>query len=278
VYNQAYLAIFNNRPREAFDALLSLGSERGPMRGWWAYFNQFFIACLELGEHEKLMEAAQKYRAAYGVNYVVLGHEGLSLAALGRVEEVNARVDEIAAMPGQGRGILRWIINIATQLRRYGHIDAAQATIERAMQWYEANPAETRSSEAWRSDYALALYIANRCGEAYPVAKALSEEFPENLNRRGLVGVLAACRGDRQEALEVTQWLRALDRPYLRGNHTMWRSMIAGALGDGESAVALLRQALAEGQRHPPPWSHAWIAFEPLREYPPFQELMRPKG
>jgi hypothetical protein len=48
-------------------------------------------------------------------------------------------------------------------------------------------------------------------------------------------------------------------------------------LGDGEAAVSLMQHALAEGAYPPNPWHHL-IEFEPLRDYPPFQELMRPKG
>jgi hypothetical protein len=56
---------------------------------------------------------------------------------------------------------------------------------------------------------------------------------------------------------------------------------LVGCLGsDGENAVALWRQAFAEGYygAYPTPFSWHWIAIEPLRDYPPFQELMRPKG
>jgi hypothetical protein len=50
-------------------------------------------------------------------------------------------------------------------------------------------------------------------------------------------------------------------------------------LGDREEAMTLLRQAIDEGLYlgfglAP----HADIDLEPLREYPPFQALMRPKG
>jgi hypothetical protein len=52
----------------------------------------------------------------------------------------------------------------------------------------------------------------------------------------------------------------------------------AGALGDGETAVAFWRRASAEGFLHPKEGSFGWIAFEPLRDYPPFQEFLRPMG
>jgi predicted Zn-dependent protease len=139
-------------------------------------------------------------------------------------------------------------------------------------------PPETKSSAAWRWSYAWALYAADRCDEAYNVAQSLAEEFPEDLWYRGLAGVLAARRGDQEEAQQVSHWLEALERPYLRGDHTMWRSLIAAAKGDGENAVALFRQAVAQGMTYPRTWDAGWIAFEPIRDYPPWQEFIRPKG
>jgi hypothetical protein len=62
------------------------------------------------------------------------------------------------------------------------------------------------------------------------------------------------------------------------GWNTAWQSSIAAALGDGESAVALLSQAFREGFPHQAPWVRPWLAWGSIRDYPPFQELMRPKG
>jgi tetratricopeptide (TPR) repeat protein len=280
VFNRAHLAsYFLNRPQEAIDALLSLDPERGPMRGWRSYFRRLVEAYLALDEYENALEAAQKYRATFGDNPETLAHEAYALAALGRVEEVSALVDEIVALPAEGLLQGYWIRRIAVYLRRHGHVDAARAPIDRAVEWYEARPPDTKSRAAWRfPHYAVALYVADRCDEADAVMKPLLDEFPNNLNYRGFVGMVAACRGDREEALEISEWLEALDRPYLYGTDPMWRSAIAAALGDGESAVTLWRQAAAEGLQMLPLGSVRWIPFESLRDYPPFQELMRPKG
>jgi tetratricopeptide (TPR) repeat protein len=197
----------------------------------------------------------------------------MALAALGRVEDVNDLLDELIAFPEQRY----WILRIAEYLRRHGHTDAVQTTVDRAIEWYESMTPETKSQSSWRWQYAWALYYADRCDEAYGVAKPLSEEFPESLSDRGLVGILAACRGDQDEALEMSQWLAALDRPYLRERHTLWRSAIAAALGDGENAVALFRRVV-QARGLPRPWHFTWSAFESIRDYPPWQELMRPKG
>jgi tetratricopeptide (TPR) repeat protein len=277
-YNRGYVALHVNRPQEAVDAFLSLDPQRGPMRGWQSYFTHLVWAYSDLGEYQNALDAAQHYREIYGDDPRTLGHEGVALAGLGRVEEVSALLDDLIALPEQGLNQGYYMTAIAVQLRRHGHIDAAHTTVDRAIQWYEAKPPETESSATWHNDYAVALYVADRWDEAHSVAKSLSEEFPEDLNYRGLVGIVAARRGDQAQALAISQWLETLDRPYLRGSHTAWRFQIAGALGDGERAVALWRQATAEGFRHQRPWYWRWIAFESLHDYPPFQELIRPKG
>jgi hypothetical protein len=122
------------------------------------------------------------------------------------------------------------------------------------------------------------LWGADRCDEGYNVAKSLAEEFPAEIEYGGLSGGLAACKGDLEEAQRVSHWLEALEGPQLSGEHTLWRSVIAAAQGDGESAVALIRQAVAQGITHPVTWTLGWIAFEPIRDYPPWQEFIRPKG
>ena len=193
-------------------------------------------------------------------------------------KDSEAKLDQIVALPDQGLAQGTRIMNIAVFLSIQGHFEAARTTIERAIQWLDARVPETKSTQNWRLYYAWALYIANRCDQAYGVASPLSQEFPENFDYRGLVGLIAACLGDREEALEVSQWLESLDRPYLRGSHTAWRSLIAAALGDGESAVALRRQASAEGWQRPRPFSWGSIGLEPIRDYEPWQELIGPKG
>ena len=53
--------------------------------------------------------------------------------------------------------------------------------------------------------------------------------------------------------------------------------MIAGAMRDRDGAVELLRQAFAGGHDYLT-WVARDVRLAPLREYEPFEELMRPKG
>jgi predicted Zn-dependent protease len=124
---------------------------------------------------------------------------------------------------------------------------------------------------------ARALALAGRGEEARAVVERLAGEKPDDPNYLGHLGVLAAGRGDRAGAQRVSAQLDALTQPYLRGRHTLWRARIAAALGERERAVALLRDALQQGQGYNALF-HTVVDFEPLRDYAPFRELLRPKG
>ncbi len=105
--------------------------------------------------------------------------------------------------------------------------------------------------------------------------------------------MVAARQGDRDEAERLYGWL--VDRgpasrryrlyQFDRGRpsspplwpHSYGLAQIAAALGDRERAVELLRQA-AEHMLEPVMWFHVNPYLEPLWDYPPFQELIRPKG
>jgi tetratricopeptide (TPR) repeat protein len=278
VYNRGWMARRNNRLREAVNAFLTLDPQRGPMRGW-NYYPELVGVCLRLGEYQDALNAVREWQEIYGESPSNMASEAQSLAGLGRIEELNRLVDEMLALPeqdlDQGYGIRR----IAVYLRRQGHTDVARSTINRAIEWHESRPPEVKATASWRYGNAVVLYAADRCDEAYSVAEPLLDEFPDNISYRGLVGSLAACRGDRDTALAMSRWLASLDRPYMHGLNTMWRSVIAAALGDAETAVALWSQAAAEGSfLLLTVGDFRWIAFEAISDYPPFQELVRPKG
>ena len=93
---------------------------------------------------------------------------------------------------------------------------------------------------------------------------------------RFLLGTLAAWRGDREEALRISLQLEKMDIPYHFGGHTYWRARIAALLGEKELAVRLLREAHAQGLNFY--GFHNKMDFEPLNDYPPFVEFMKPKG
>jgi tetratricopeptide (TPR) repeat protein len=156
----------------------------------------------------------------------------------------------------------------------------------RAVEWYRSRVGEEARQEGTRSGLGDALYQAERWEEAKAVFAALAAEHPNNINYKGRLGTLAARLGDRAKALRIAEELRRLDRPYLYGNHTFRSARIIALLGDKERAFALLREAVAQASgstEEPDSYGYEFIYphsmdLEPLRGYPPFEELIKPKG
>ena len=106
---------------------------------------------------------------------------------------------------------------------------------------------------------------------------ALAADQPESWSLLGEVGIEAAWLGDRETATEISQRLLAVDEPFTLGGPSYVRAAIATRLGDHAEGIRLLHQAAAEGFWD---WErlHRDMDFEPLRDDPEFQEIVRPKG
>jgi hypothetical protein len=98
-----------------------------------------------------------------------------------------------------------------------------------------------------------------------------------NMDWKALMGMSAAHAGHHDEARRVLDELRYNDDPYLFGCNTFHAAWVAAHLGELDLAVALLYQAFASGRMYNQEF-HRSVGLEPLRDYPPYQELMRPKG
>ena len=148
--------------------------------------------------------------------------------------------------------------------------------LERAIKWFESRSQEELETEGQRYILARVLYTAERWEEAKHIFTLLHKEFPDNVDYLAYLGMLAARRGDRDEAQKISSQLENIKRPYLWGDHTYGQACIAALLGEKENAVNLLREALSQGVTY---WSlHPDMNLEPLSDYPAFKELVKPKG
>jgi DNA-binding SARP family transcriptional activator/TolB-like protein len=265
-----------NRPAETVRVLTALGPERGELRGWFTYWRELTDANHMLGKHRAELRAARRARALHGPTPRVLHHEVKVLAALGRVGDVHARIQDRLASPSRDApdpGSL--MATAARELKAHGRPAEAAALYERSAAWYRSQPTG-EGHEDHRPSLGRALYEAGEWEEARRLFQRLAEEDPDGLDHLGYLGVIAARVGDRAEAERYAGRLRELDRPYLRGIHTLWRARIAAVLGDREQAVALLQDAFSQGQRHGTD-THTDVDLESLRDYPPYQALVRPR-
>jgi tetratricopeptide (TPR) repeat protein len=165
----------------------------------------------------------------------------------------------------------------ALELRAHGHKEESLAVAQRAMDWYRALPPEESAARGVRFALGITYVVGEHWDRALPLFEALVAENPDEVDHQGVLGVLAARRDDREEALRRSESLVGLANPYDHGREQYWQACIAAQLGDIERAMILLRESYARGRPfdvglHIDPW------LEPLHEYPPFQEFLAPKG
>jgi DNA-binding SARP family transcriptional activator/TolB-like protein len=265
-----------NRPAETVRVLTGMGPERGELRGWFPYWRELTDAHHMLGNHRAELKAARQARALYPASPRGLLHEVRALAALGRTAEVERRIQErltSASPESPSAGAL--MVAAARELRAHGRPDAARGLLERSLDWYRAQGPDGAVGDP-RPGIATVLYELGRWDEAGEAFAALAAGSPDNLALQGYLGVIAARRGDETEADRIALWLRDRERPYLHGQHTLWRARIAAVLGQHDQAVDLLRDAFAQGVPHHVA-HHTDPDLQPLRDFLPFRELMRPR-
>jgi tetratricopeptide (TPR) repeat protein len=147
---------------------------------------------------------------------------------------------------------------------------------------FESRPQAEKAIAANRFDLARTFYALDKWAEAEALLEGLHSEVPDDnilgVIYYGYLGLTVARKGNREEALKISQKLKDNKTLYLIGNPPYWRARIAAVLGDKEGVVNLLGEAIKQGYAYsdilcPAPWG-----FESLQDYPPFQQLMKPKG
>ncbi len=270
-----------NRPREAVAILERLHPDSGVLSGRAGYYNWLTNAYHVLGEHDRELRAAHRARERFPRNLATLRMELLALSALGRGREVLERLDEIQTLPPDPiRQPVPVMRETALDLAAHGDSAAAGIALARTLVWLESRPAAERATEDHRLERALTLYAAGHADSARAITAELSRSHPRDARYAGLLGTLAAQRGDRAEAVRLSGLLVALERPFGRGRASYWRACIAARLGERDAAVDLLARALDAGYVYQVRFldAHVEPSFATLRGYPRFEMLLRPKG
>jgi tetratricopeptide (TPR) repeat protein/TolB-like protein len=271
----AFFVSRSNRLREGIEMLEALDPDRGLMRRLKEYWRLLTGAYHQLGDHLGELEIARRARERDPESIFLLGVETRALVALHRLDEVEANLEGMRTLPSRDElGI--YLAEVGEELRAHGHRDVAKGVFDDAIAWYQPRFPE---SEKMRAELAQLLYNAERWDEATELYETLARENPENTIYLAGLGRLAARRGDRGEALRISDALRAGENPRTERIRTADRARIAALLGDREGATRLLQQAIEQGYGFGfGTWIHLDMDLEPLHDYPPYQELMRPKG
>jgi tetratricopeptide (TPR) repeat protein len=261
---------------EAIEALKTLDPAGGWVKDWVDYWNRLTWAYHVLGNHKQELKEARRGRQQYPDNHVTLWTEARALIALGKLGDVNKRVEECFNLPPQGTwNPSLFMIYTGELLRLQGFIEESKSMFERAIQWLNNQPQEEAKTRTHRHRLLRALYGAELWDEAQDVCRDLHVEYPEDILYLGRLGTLAARKGNNEEAIRYSGQLAQLDQPYLFGNNIYWQARIAAVLGEKEKAITLIKEALAQGRTY----SNLYIMdFESLKDYSPFVELKKPIG
>jgi tetratricopeptide (TPR) repeat protein/TolB-like protein len=268
-----------NRPREALAVLEGTDASLVEVAAAWDYVWRARTEVLHLlGLHERELEVARESRNYLTGALFAMSYEGAAIAALGRVEDLLRLTGEVrtaAPVPLLTPGEV--LIGFVEEARAHGDRGTAIEIAGQALQWLDEHPETYRASVAGRSLLGRLLYLRERWDEADTVFAALQADPATATNALGYRGVIAARRGDVAAARRFADALAELPQREQRGRNVAWRARIAALLGERGEAVALLRRAFGEGLGYGI-WLHRDVDLESLRDYPPFQELVRPKG
>jgi TolB-like protein/Tfp pilus assembly protein PilF len=232
-----------------------------------------------LGRHRRELEVALEARQQRPEDVTLIALEAYARASLGELDEVRGLSDELLRSPGLPNG---WLLtNIADELLVHGHSEAARELFERTVERHHAE------AEADPLDQSLgyALRAIDRNNEAIDHLEKLAQLPPEE--RAGnwatvpeqtfLTGILAAGRGDREEAMRSVDLLSEMNRPTPRGINTFWQALILIRLGERDRAVERLKAAIEHGFYFDR-FRHAEMNFRPLWDYPPYRRMLEEKG
>ncbi len=262
-------AFRSNRPWEAVSVLASVEITDFYYK-WLTLVDAYHAA----GDYRRELREVERGRSVYPDRLRVLDAEMRALAALGRVDEVMRRFDEIVLLPPEeGRLPGHVMKSVAAELRAHGHREAAFAAVDRALQWLQSRPEAAAASGFHRFDVAEALYMRERWDDARVLFEQLAEE-PPNVDVQGFLGTLASRRGDRATALAISDGLTGMAAPGDFGRDVYWQACIASLLGERERAMTLLTEAYDRGRLFSVRL-HRDMDFEPLHDYQPFQDFLR---
>ncbi len=278
IFENAHEANICNYPREAVDLMNGLDPFAEVYKNrpgtYWRVLTQ---AHHMLGNHGRELKEARSGRKQFPELLSMLYREARALAALGRIKDLQKLFEESKTLPPQSDYSPGMIILVAgRELRAHGFRGDAVQILNQALQWFESRPAEEKASVDNRAALAETLYVLGKWAEAKELFEGLHSNAPDDIKFLGYLGAIAVQMGDKEEAQKISKQLEENKKPYLYGDPTYWRARIAALLGDQEGAVKLIRQATKEGFAYFD--LHPTEDFESLADYPPFIQLMKPKG
>lgn len=283
----AFAGVWSGRLRESAELFRNMDLTRG-LHVNNPFTDEVHIEVLHLlGDNEGAIRVAEQARQRHP-EFVRNFYFGLaSLAALGRVEEIELRMAEArrTTLPGGGADTYR---DMADELAWHGHEAAARRFAALALQGFQQLPDSVQRTPFYRVARAGALLHLQRWRE---MRAAVDSIFlppdrwlvgsPQTANQ-GLVlalrGIAAAKMRDDagvRAALEGIARLPGDQGPHYYMAHEIWEAQILAASGDKEAALRKLREGRDRGglPRSDPRITHDEPGFRDLWHDPAFEAL-----
>jgi predicted Zn-dependent protease len=274
----ASTALMINRPRESLAILSKVDPDRGLLLIAPFYWESHTSALHRLGERTAELESAHRAVRRFPDRFWPHMNLLLALAAAGDVKAAQRELSRPTRDDPYASGPRQAAFWVWRELRAHEHDAAAARWLATLLE--EAPAAGTDTTLTARVLEGDIQYAARQWENARRYYAAALAQDPGNPMLLGRLGATAARVGDRAEALRLSEALAALSDPHLFGRHTYARARILAALGDRATAVELLQEAWIQGRS--PAFDgrdiedvHSDPAFESLREFVPFQALMR---
>lgn len=141
-----------------------------------------------------------------------------------------------------------WVaVYVARELAVHGNTAAARQAATRALGWYRARSTAERSTFEERLVAAMSLDMIGANTEADSDLRTLMHGDTANVDYRGLLGSLAAERGDTALADSIDGWLARQTGDQVSWTASYYRARNDALLGHRSDAIARLRDAVDAG-------------------------------
>jgi len=265
-------ALYLNRPSETVRILSALKAPTGWIPSWVALGNAHHL----LGQFDDELRVGQAGNAIHPGRLVAV--ELRALGAKGDMRRLRPIIDSIErASTDTVFTSADAMLTTALELRAHGHESDADEILTRARQSIATRSGEVAKRPSLQRTAANIFFASRQFDSAQTLYAALAVRDTSDIMARGRMGSSAALRGDTAAARRISDELSRITRPYTFGEPSYWRAAIAASLGEKETAVRLLTEALARGDRKMPE-IHRVEEFQSLRGFEPFEALLRPKG
>jgi tetratricopeptide (TPR) repeat protein len=240
VYQYAYYAGLNGKPRLALGALATLDRDREPMKGWVSFFSLICNSAHWVGDFAAqeacARDAIPRFPKSGAYHYQLAD----ALASQGRVDEMEAAMEDAMSYPN-ANGV--WHTIVGLDLWAHGQGKAAAKTyLEKALAWYEALPPERARARILRANHAYLLYGLGRYDQAQRTLEGLVADFGL-VQDRAYLGISAALAGDRATATRVLDDVLANRFDLTPPDQHRYAGLLCAAMEDRDCTAAHLPKA-----------------------------------